>query len=417
MTPAPDWLLGSPMDPDATPVEKLPALPGVPFVHEGAGALISGPTGAGRSSLAQAALYDTMAYLRCAYLGSEVTEDEFNARAANLALLRGDEVNGELRSRCSQVRYLDLPSVVGQAWADPAAWIEGVLASYDLLVIDPLSSVASTLGLDFDTSNAEYVSFYDRLVQPLVSLGIAVLLIDNIGHAEEAKTRAKGVSAKQDRADLVYSCARCANPPGLLVKADKVRSVRAPQRRGDEWLFDRDTQRIERRGHVDPGDDATSTAFRPTIIMEKVSRLVEQEPGLSKRQIRTAIGGKAANVDLALGYLIAEGFLALSEDGQTHHHHSVRPYREADDRATASTESRPCPDRVPDSVKTTASTASPALTEAGTRDAVLTPGLDCQPRPNGPPPASDPYRLGAGAAGASEYAVRFGEDQRARRWR
>src|SRR4051794_14714536 len=52
------WLDGVPMDPAAGHRDPLPALPGFPFLHDGAGALIVGPTGKGRSSLVQACAYD-----------------------------------------------------------------------------------------------------------------------------------------------------------------------------------------------------------------------------------------------------------------------------------------------------------------------------------------------------------------------
>lgn len=93
-----DWLSGAPMDPTAATVEPLPTLPGFPFLHAGDGAIVVGPTGRGRSSLIQAALYDAArARLQSAYLGCEVTPGEFNARAASLAHRRGDEVDDELR--------------------------------------------------------------------------------------------------------------------------------------------------------------------------------------------------------------------------------------------------------------------------------------------------------------------------------
>jgi hypothetical protein len=111
------------MDPCATPADPHPAILGFPMLHQGAGATIVGPTGGGRSSLLQACLYDAArAGVRCAYLGHEVTEPEFNARAARLAALRGDPVDDELRDALAHVRYLNLSSVIAHAWEDPAAW-------------------------------------------------------------------------------------------------------------------------------------------------------------------------------------------------------------------------------------------------------------------------------------------------------
>jgi hypothetical protein len=350
------WLHGLPMDPAAAPSEPLPPVPGFPFLHAGAGAVIVGPTGRGRSSLVQAMLYDAgQAGQSCAYLGSEVTSDEFNARAAALAERRGDLVDDDMRRRLADVRYLDLSATIAHAWSDPDAWLNLVAARYALVAIDPLSAAAAALDLDFDKANAEYIRFYDRLIQPLTAAGVAVVLVDNVGHAEDARARAKGASAKQDRADLTFSCSPSTTPPGLIVKAAKVRSIRASHQRGDEWLFLRDTQRIVRRERTAAASDQPASAFRPTNLMEKVSRAVEQHPGLSKRAIRTTIGGNAAAVDLALELLIAEEFIEVHKDSRGHSHHHLKPYRQLGDPGPCPTVSAPCPGRVPDTVPATVS--------------------------------------------------------------
>jgi hypothetical protein len=291
--------------------------------------VIVGPTGGGRSSLIEAGLYDAAKDgLTVAYLGSEITEEEFNARAAILAERRGDDIDDELRARLAHVRYLNLSSVIARAWRDPSAWAEGVVAHYALLAIDPLSAVASALDLDFDQRNAEFIRFYDQLIAPLTAREVAVVIVDNTGHAIEAKNRAKGVSAKQDRADLTFSCSLSTSPVGLIIKAHKVRSVRAGVRRGDEWVFLRDTQCIEQRDGV---NDNIESTFRPTKIMQRVSETVESDPGLSRNSIRASVGGRAEYVGLALELLISEGYIAVVRDRQAHLHHSLRPYREANE--------------------------------------------------------------------------------------
>ena len=349
----PHWLTGHAMDPTAVAIDPLPGLPGFPFLHAGAGAVIVGPTGGGRSSLIQAGLYDAArAGLRCAYLGSEVTQPEFNARAAILAQRRGDEIDDTLLAQLAHARYLNLAGAIAHGWGDPAAWVEGITASYDLLAIDPLSAVASALDLDFDQRNAEFIRFYDRLVQPLTDRGLAVVAVENIGHATEAKARAKGVSAKQDRADLTFSCAHTTNPAGLIIKAHKVRSIRAGIQRGDEWLFTRDTQRIERRDHTNESEhDAT---FRPTTIMQRVSEAVECNAGLTTNALRTTVKGRGEYVTLALQLLVSEGYIEAHKDGQALRHHTINPYRQD----TESTESQPSPSQVPDLAPDTESTGS-----------------------------------------------------------
>ncbi len=376
-TPAADqWLDGEPMDPSATPAEPMEPLEGLPMTYPGACGLIVGPTGGGRSMLLQACLYDSaLAGLRGAYLGCEIVEDEFHARAAEIAECRGDRVDDELRALLARVRYLDLASTIVHANAHPDEWAAGIAARYHWIAIDPLSAVASALDLDFENSNAEYVAFHARLIEPLTRHGLPVALVDNIGHGDTARARAKGASAKQDKADVVLACTSTSS--GLAVRASKVRSIRAPFRKGDEWTFDRATLRIAPRAASTP--EPERPAFRPTTIMQRVSEVIERDAGLSQTAIRTAVGSRAEHVRLALQLLISEGHVAVEKDGQAHTHRSLRPYRQDTDEQlqldpdppTASTASPPRPNPVPDAVPGTASTASPPKGDAGP-DPVLT---------------------------------------------
>jgi hypothetical protein len=323
-TKTPDWLVGRPMDPEAVSLESLPTVKGFPFLHPSTGALISGPTGKGRSSLMQAGIYDAARVgVRCLYLGVEVTAEEFDARAGNLAAIRGDEVDEDLREQLARARYVSLTSTIVKAWDKPDDWVAGVKAAYEIVVMDPLSSVAGALGFDFDKGNSDYTKFYDRLVQPLADVGVCVALVDNIGHSQETSARAKGASAKNDKADLLFSCRSVHD--GLAIRCQKSRPIRATVRENDEWIFERDSQRIEQRTK---DADGTAPSFRPTVLMERVSWLVEGDPGLSKRAIRSAVKGSHNYVDLALELLIAEGYVEVRRDGQADKHRSLKPFRE-----------------------------------------------------------------------------------------
>jgi hypothetical protein len=349
-TPAADhWIEGEPMDPARTPGEPMTPIAGTPL-PPGQAVLVSGPTGGGRSMLAEVLHYDSArAGVPSAYFGAEITRDEYDARAAEIASRRGDALTPELREALQLARYLDLPEAITRAWTDPAA----IVARYRWITLDPLSHVASALGLDFD-SNTEYARFHDTLVGPLTRAGVTVLTADNIGHADDAKTRPKGASAKGDRADVSLSCARAANPPGLAIKAAKVRSVRAGIARGDEWLFVHDTLRIVSRERDQTDRPRT---FRPTAFMAKISAALERDPGLSKRAIRVAVGGKSETVDLALELLVSEGYVRVETDGRGGHHHPVRPYSEP----TVPTVTRPCPDRDPDTLPIDRDPVTPPL--------------------------------------------------------
>jgi hypothetical protein len=229
-------------------------------------------------------------------------------------------LDDELCEQLRRIRYLDLADVIRAAWDDPEAWATGVAERYKVIALDPLSSVASSLDLDFDKSNADYAAFHDRLLKPITDRGVSVLLVDNIGHDPDAKGRAKGASAKQDKADVILSCKRCAQPEGLLVSATKVRSVRAPFARGDRWTFARETLRVER-------DHGEQQDGRPTVLMERVSRRLEVEPGLTRTKIRDGVQGKHEFVAAALEHLIEGGYVEQRETGPVPVHFVVREFR------------------------------------------------------------------------------------------
>jgi hypothetical protein len=323
-----DWLHGEPMSLDHEAADPLPPLGGFPFLYRSAGVLLSGPTGAGRSSLAQACAYDAaIEGLNVAYLGSEVTLPEFNARAADLASRRGD--NGDVGEQLARVRYLNLASVIRRAWKEPIAWAEGA-ARFDVVILDPLSSVASTAGLDFDRDNAEFVDFYDRIVQPLVSAGTSVVMLDNIGHGEDSKKRAKGVSAKQDRADVTLSCRiRTAPSLSLIITCRKVRSVRAPFGYGDRWMFGRENQRVEKYEGAE--EERSSDDFRPTGLMEKVSRYLNAGEA-NRSSVRDGVHGKNEWVLRALDQLVQEGYVEEIRGGDTRGrtYRSLEPFQESE---------------------------------------------------------------------------------------
>ena len=69
--------------------------------------------------------------------------------------------------------------------------------------------------------------------------------------------------------------------------------------------------------------------FRPTCLMEKVSRWLELNPASSKADIDRAHLGKAEWVRQAASILVAEGNIRTEHQGQAVLHRVVEPYRES----------------------------------------------------------------------------------------
>lgn len=83
--------------------------------------------------------------------------------------------------------------------------------------------------------------------------------------------------------------------------------------------------------------------FRPTGLMERVSRWLEVNPGASGRQVVDGVKGKGEYVRKALVVLEEEGYVSRAVSAKAMLYGVIKPYREADDTPPAATE----PDRVP----------------------------------------------------------------------
>jgi hypothetical protein len=70
--------------------------------------------------------------------------------------------------------------------------------------------------------------------------------------------------------------------------------------------------------------------FRPTVLMERVSKYLEAAPtALTQRNIERGVTGKGAGIRTALERLAEEGYVVTDKSG----HRSIKPYREAVDNS------------------------------------------------------------------------------------
>ena len=72
--------------------------------------------------------------------------------------------------------------------------------------------------------------------------------------------------------------------------------------------------------------------FRPTVLMERVSRWLEDHPNATAREVRDGVTGKTVVVTQALAVLVSEGRVSVSAGAKgAQLHHVATPYREAFD--------------------------------------------------------------------------------------
>jgi KaiC/GvpD/RAD55 family RecA-like ATPase len=237
-----------------------------------------------------------------------------------------------------------------------------------LAILDGVTEALTLHGLDL-ASNTDVAKWLEKLPRPLARAGAAVLLIDHVVKDREQRGRyAIGAQHKLAGVDCAYSV-RVLEPFGrgrngtvqITVTKDRpghVRGAAVDGRVADVRLTSEPDGAVNITVHA--ATEGSPATFRPTVLMERVSRAVEEDSGLSKRAIREAVRGRAKHVDLARELLTAEGYITARQDGQADRYESLRPYRSTEE----SNRVPPCPDRVPDARVSPVSTVSPPV---GTR--------------------------------------------------
>jgi hypothetical protein len=225
------------VDVRAATLDPLGSLPGLPFMLPGSTALLAAPEGAGKSQLAQVAAYDVaLAGGRVLYVAGEVTLAEFTTRGRRISEARDD---GELTDAAvalwhERIAYVDIYDVLPVISRHAAAW-PIVCADFDLIVLDAVSDAGAALGLKFARDNDDWNAFFQGFVQPCQGR-VALLMLDNIGHAEDAHDRALGASAKGHKVDIRLWGKRREEPLSLVITCAKVRHTNAPFERGARWV-------------------------------------------------------------------------------------------------------------------------------------------------------------------------------------
>lgn len=270
-----------------------------------------------------------------------------------------------------------------------AAFDSIVAAAPTIAIFDGLTEALALHGLDL-LSNTDIATWRKLAPRPLAQTGSAVVEIDHVMKNRENRGRyAIGAQHKLAGADVAY--ALDVIEPFGRGRQGKVKITVAKDRPGHVRAHQADGGRIALMvldSHDDGGVTVTlnppehmGEAFRPTYLMERLSRAIEEQPGLSKRGLREAVKGKNPAKDLALEILVAEGYVAARREGIADRHYSSNPYREtAAETADRAPVPRPCPDRAPAQSRTTVPPC-PSLegTGRGTNEGTTKPG-DRAPR-------------------------------------
>ena len=321
---------------------------GVGLLYPGLTHSFHGESESGKSLIVQAEV------ARLITAGESVLFIDFESDAGSVtARLRDFGADTEaIRERLVYVR----PEVDPRKFShDYAHWQHHLSRRYALAVLDGVTDGLTVFG--YETRDNDGIAKWMRAVPRTIArrTGAAVVLVDHVTKDAGSRGRfAIGGQAKLAGLDGAAYVVEVAEVLGrglrgvvtLRVAKDRPGSIR-PHCGGF-----RKTDRTQEAARVvvDSTDgirvvvavqphrpagrsgEKSKATFRPTALMEKVSKLVEFNPGLSKNSIAMRVEGNKAAALTAVDMLVDEGFLARTTGARGAQTHStIRSYRQVTD--------------------------------------------------------------------------------------
>lgn len=214
---------------------------------------------------------------------------------------------------------------------------------FALAVVDGVTEAMGLLGLEVN-SNDDVARFRKMLARPLARSGAATVEVDHVAKDPANRGRfALGGGHKLAGVAVAYGLTAIERPS--RVKAGRIKVTVEKDRHGHVRAH-QDAGKVIAIARIEPEDDgrqvtvtldapdsvAADGTFRPTVLMERVSRAIEDDSGMSRREVLDVVKGKKREAKIeALDLLVAEGFVRVEADGRAQRHFSERPFRESDD--------------------------------------------------------------------------------------
>ncbi len=249
--------------------------------------------------------------------------------------------------------------LVAAALADLNGALE---ANPTLVVIDGVTEAFSRQGLS-PLDNGDIALWLDLFPRRFARAAAATLSLDHVVKDKEQRGRyAIGGQHKLAGVDVAYSM-RVVQPFGrgregiVTIKVEKDRPGGVREHANGEHVVAtlRATSHDDGRVSLslEPPENASdvSWGFRPTLVMDRVSRFVEGAPSASQADIEANVQGRSAVVRKAIQVLVDEEYLRREREGAAWRHVSVQPFRNPDETPNPSTRpdsSQLVPDEVPD---------------------------------------------------------------------
>lgn len=312
-----------------TPTILLPAGASQALIYPGTVNSLFGESGAGKTWVALAAIAEVIASGHTAMLID--LEDSIHGIYSRLVGLGLDPA--DIVARFAYVA----PET---AWRPDAADVfRGELADRDpaLVVIDSTGEAMAAGGVKGNDDN-EVARWFHVFPKAIARRGPAVLLTDHIPKDPNAPTayaigsqrKRAAINGAAYRVDAIKAPSR--NHDGLL------KIVTAKDRHG--WHTQGRTASMVNITRTDGGTAVTLAVedggaddgpFRPTHLMERVSRWLELHPDQSKRTITGEVEGKAAYLRDAVDRLVDERHVAKTTAKRGDTYRVILPFREDED--------------------------------------------------------------------------------------
>lgn len=221
--------------------------------------------------------------------------------------------------------------------ADVDAYIGWLVETHQvtLCVIDSTGEALSIEGLDPDR-DVQVAAWMRRMPRSIADLGVCVVIIDHANKAKRGDLYAGGSQRKRaainGAAYLVEAVAEHGRGRVGMSKLTTAKDRLGNHVRGARAAdFRLDATVVPYRAELAAPDPTPTTAggdFRPTALMEKVSRWLEINPGSSKAEVeRAKLGKRAEFVRQAIDVLVAEEHVVSEKSGSSHRLTVVTPYR------------------------------------------------------------------------------------------
>jgi hypothetical protein len=224
-----------------------------------------------------------------------------------------------------------------------------VLTDCTLIVLDGITEAMGLHGLS-PLDNMDAATFHALLPRRLADTGAAVLQIDHV--VKNPENRGRYAMGAQHKLAAIDGCAfkSTVTEPFGRGKRGHARITLDKDREGHvrELALGLTVATLTLDSRVDEHHDAGQLrifldapsadtgedgAFRPTTLMERVSRFVELNPGCTQTTIEQTVRGNAQHLRAAVRALSVEGFLRTEPAPRNATRHwSEGPFREEDDR-------------------------------------------------------------------------------------